>query len=214
MSLMDTSFLVARKPPPPPIEASWQKDSPSLPPITVSQTSLLCLADDPSPMQNLSLSVAQVADQHSEQMGQKSGLFLGTQQLKSPNIHDFSTEQFGTLLGVQNDYFRETSPADELNSRFIVTTNHRETLRFIEANDLTHVLLDSVKHVNAAFGESSLKTLALVEDDEGFQSLFCLVIFPGTLQDARTALKSFDNAWWLQHARQFGSKLNFDFELA
>ena len=106
-----------------------------------------------------------------------------------------------------------SSPNSDLDSKFVIKTNRQDTLRFIAVNGLGTPLLQSEEHIKTAFGESSLKTLALVEDDEGYRTLFCLVVFPGSLDRARQALKSFDNNWWLQRARRFGAKLNFDFEL-
>jgi hypothetical protein len=118
---------------------------------------------------------------------------------------------FGAFIKPQE--VRLSSSVDELNSRFVMQTNRHEIFRFIAVNGLAGVLLQSEEHIRAAFGESSLKTLAIFEDDEGYRTLFCLVTFGGSLDDARTRLKSFDNGWWLQQANRFAAKLNFDFEL-
>lgn len=120
-------------------------------------------------------------------------------------------DPFGAFIKPQE--LSLSTSAGELDSRFIIKTNRHETLRFIAVNGLGTVLLQSEEHIRAAFGESSLRTLAIVEDDEGYRTLFCLVMFDGRLDAARIALKSFDNNWWLQQANRFASKLNFDFEL-
>lgn len=104
------------------------------------------------------------------------------------------------------------SGADVLTSRFVVV-NRRATRKFIQDENLLDVLLQSEKHIGAAFGESSVKTLTIVEDDEGHRTLFCLVAFLGTLEEAQASLRTFDRNWWLNRAHKFGSKLNFDFEL-
>ena len=122
-------------------------------------------------------------------------------------------EALGLFLGRSQETYSRTSTADELNSRFVITTNRRETFKFIETNDLLPILLKSEKYVSDAFGQASLKTLAIVQDDEGYRTLFCLVVFGGTLAEAQEALRSFDRDWWLRNSRKFGSKLNFDFEL-
>jgi len=171
-----------------------------------------------APSQNDSLSKVQVTEQPSE-WSRQFGVFLGTPEGKIRKNPDAPSKQFGRFF-VPDDFFvpdtqitLETVTANELDSRFIITTNRQETLTFIEANDLLHVLLRSEKHINDAFGESSLKTLTIVEDDEGYRTLFCLIVFSGTLAQAQEALGSFDRNWWLKNARKFGSKLNFDFEL-
>ncbi len=84
---------------------------------------------------------------------------------------------------------------------------------FIEENRLRSLLLQARDPLNAAFGEASIKTLTLVHDDEGFTTLYCLVMVSGDMQDARRALKSFDQEWWLARSGQVAGKLNFDFEL-
>jgi len=105
------------------------------------------------------------------------------------------------------------SVVEKLSSEFVVTTDRDEMNSFVVSNRLLHVLLDAVPHVVAAFGESSVKTLGIVQDDEGERTLYCLVAFPGTLDEAQRSLDFFDHSWWLNHARAFGLKLNFDFEL-
>jgi hypothetical protein len=64
-----------------------------------------------------------------------------------------------------------------------------------------------------AFGEATVKKLTLVEDDEGFVTLFCLILTPWSLEEAQRELNSFDESWWLAHAYEAYGKLNFDFEL-
>ncbi len=84
---------------------------------------------------------------------------------------------------------------------------------FVTENRLHGLLFQARSALNAAFGEAALKTLALVRDDEGLVTLFCLVLIPGDMREARLALRSFDQRWWLARSTQAAGKLNFDFEL-
>jgi hypothetical protein len=84
---------------------------------------------------------------------------------------------------------------------------------FIERNRLLEPLLEARGPLTSAFGEAAVKKLTLVEDDEGFVTLFCLIQVPGGLEEARRALNSFDESWWLARSGQVGGKLNFDFDL-
>jgi hypothetical protein len=86
-------------------------------------------------------------------------------------------------------------------------------LAFIKQNGLLEPLLEARGPLTSAFGEAAVKKLSLVEDDEGFVTLFCFVLFPGSLQEAKRALNLFDDQWWLTRSREAGGKLNFDFEL-
>src|SRR5215469_13596427 len=175
--LMAMSPFVANEPPPPSI-APLQNDSPSVLPISGMQNDLLSVVPI-SHMQNDRLQ-AQVTEQCSERSGQ-FGVFLGILEGKSRKNPETPSEQFCGFFARQELFVSEIVTA--LDSRFIIATNRQEILRFVEANDLVHVLLQSEKHLKTAFGESSLKTLAIVEDDEGYRTLFCIVIFPGTLQE-------------------------------
>ena len=84
---------------------------------------------------------------------------------------------------------------------------------FIKRNRLLDLLLEAQGPLASAFGEATKKKLTLVEDDEGFVTLFCFIQFPGTLDKARRALNSFDESWWLARTDEARGKLNFDFEL-
>jgi hypothetical protein len=84
---------------------------------------------------------------------------------------------------------------------------------FVKRNRLLELLLEAEEPLTAAFGEATTKKLTLVEDDDGFVTLFCLILFPGDLDEARRALNSFDESWWLARTHEARGKLNFDFEL-
>lgn len=84
---------------------------------------------------------------------------------------------------------------------------------FIGQNRLRGILQQAREPLDAAFGEATVKKLTLTEDDEGFETLFCLILIPGDMPKARLALKSFDEQWWLARSGLAGGKLNFDIEL-
>jgi hypothetical protein len=84
---------------------------------------------------------------------------------------------------------------------------------FVERNRLRSLLAEAREPLVAAFGERAVKKLSLVEDDEGSETLFCSVGVSGSLDEARRALRSFDQGWWLDRCANVSGKLNFDFEL-
>lgn len=100
---------------------------------------------------------------------------------------------------------------DSLQSSYVID-NRTEVASFIENNQLTGVLVRAIDPIQKAFGTSTLRKLTILEDDDGDRTLFCLVAFPGTLEDAQTALDSFDRDWWVSNAK-YASKLNFDYRL-
>ena len=84
---------------------------------------------------------------------------------------------------------------------------------FIEQNRLRDLLLQAKGPLNKAFGKTVVKQLHLVRDNQGFETLYCLVMVPGDAREARRALRAFDEHWWLARSDQAGGRLNFDFEL-
>jgi hypothetical protein len=107
---------------------------------------------------------------------------------------------------------RPTKPSPDLGSAYKIDDSTKAGL-FIEKHRLREILVKAIEPLNKAFGESPIKTLAVVEDEEGSRTLVCLVAFPGSGTEARNALNAFDRNWWLMNAREFVGKLNFDFEL-
>ena len=107
---------------------------------------------------------------------------------------------------------RAPKPIERLRSAYVIS-NDVKVGSFIEQNHLTDVLLQAIEPIKKAFGEPRSRKLAVLEDDEGSRTLFCLVAFSGSLDEAKKALDSFDRDWWLRNAGKFGSRLNFDFEL-
>ena len=108
---------------------------------------------------------------------------------------------------------RLPKPFPDLGSAYKID-NNTQAGSFIEQNRLTDILVKAIEPLNRTFGKSLTKTLTVVEDEEGSRTLFCLVAFTGSPEDARKALDAFDRNWWLANARRFVGKLNFDFELA
>ena len=94
-----------------------------------------------------------------------------------------------------------------------VVENRSMVVRFIEENRLLGMLLQAIKPLNTHFGERSIKMLSILSDDEGSETLFCLVATTGGLQQNRQALRAFDEDWWLSRAKQAAGALNFDFIL-
>ncbi len=86
-------------------------------------------------------------------------------------------------------------------------------LRFIEEAHVRGLLLEARLALDEAFGIDAIKYLSLVRDDEGFDTLFCLVRTRAQLEIAMHALREFDERWWLARSREVAGKVNFDFDL-
>jgi hypothetical protein len=122
------------------------------------------------------------------------------------------TEEHFTPVAVSNQGFLGGSAESTLEHTYVL--DDRPAIQaFMKRNRLLGHLLDARAPLISAFGEATVKRLSLVEDDDGFVTLFCFVLVPGGLDEARWALDSFDESWWLGRSPQAAGKLNFDFEL-
>jgi hypothetical protein len=75
------------------------------------------------------------------------------------------------------------------------------------------MLLEARPHLDSTFGNGVIKKLEIIQDDEGYDTLYCSVIVTGSVTEARSSLRHFDEQWWVEHCNQVNGKLNFDFEL-
>ena len=112
----------------------------------------------------------------------------------------------------QSEITRQDSVLEALEQAYVIE-DRSAIPAFIKRNRLLELLLAAREPLTSAFGEATVKKLTLVEDDEGFVTLFCSVLVPGSSDEARRALDSFDESWWLARSGQAGGKLNFDFDL-
>lgn len=103
-------------------------------------------------------------------------------------------------------------PLNGLEGVYVLDDRAR-VAQFIEQRRLRNLLLQARGPLTDAFGEAAIKRLSVVEDDEGSRTLLCLVAVPGGINEARRALRSFDQRWWLAHCGNAAGKLNFDFDL-
>jgi hypothetical protein len=132
------------------------------------------------------------------------------QGLKKPPrpSHEFRTGLSGDLKQASEG---SKEKAFEGLDRIYVVENRTVVANFIEENHLYGLLLQAEQSLNENFGDASIKTLSVVSDEEGFETLFCLITTSRNLQQSRIALRAFDRGWWLSRAKQAAGKLNFDF---
>jgi hypothetical protein len=114
-------------------------------------------------------------------------------------------------LSTQSPSGRATLRSD-LDRMYVVDERPR-VLEFVATNKLRSLILQARGPLIAAFGEAPIKRLSIVQDDEGSETLFCLVGVSAGLDEARRALRSFDEQWWLDHCGEAHGKLNFAFDL-
>jgi hypothetical protein len=103
-------------------------------------------------------------------------------------------------------------PMSDLETTYVIAD--RPTVSaFISEHQLGGLLFEARAFLDAAFGPQTAKSLRLVCDDEGFDTLFCLISMPADPERALEARASFDRMFWLDRCATVDGKLNFDFEL-
>lgn len=135
----------------------------------------------------------------------------GAHVLAATNIFMYGNEfEVPSLVGVATPSAFVNTAANELEKLYVFE-DRTAVNAFILEHRLRGLLAAASQPLNEAFGDD-IKTLKIVTDDEGSQTLFCLVQVSASVEDARRALESFDNRWWLAHCGPVAGKLNFDFE--
>ena len=118
-------------------------------------------------------------------------------------------------VGHSREFAQAMPPAQNVEAldEIYVWDDRPSVLRFIEDARVRGLLLDARLALDEAFGKEAIKCLSLVRDDEGFDTLFCLVRTRAQLEMATRALQAFDERWWLARSAEAVGKVNFDFDL-
>lgn len=118
-------------------------------------------------------------------------------------------------VGHARELVQAMPPAQSVEAldEIYVWDDRPSVLRFIEETRVRGLLLEARQALDNAFGNDAIKTLSLVRDDEGFDTLFCLVRTRAPLEIATRALQLFDERWWLARSEEADGKVNFDFDL-
>lgn len=81
-----------------------------------------------------------------------------------------------------------------------------------EQRSLYGILIGAVRPLRRAFGERrALQLRAQFGDEE--VTLKAVVWLPANFEGPERALRSFDEAWWLQNCKRSGGSLVFDYEI-
>ena len=98
-----------------------------------------------------------------------------------------------------------------LEQEYVLDVEVRSFLR-VRPTAIT-VLLEAAAYLNQAFGQGCIKAIRLVPDDFESCSAFGIVLWAGSMEQARTALANFDERWWLRNCNRAAGIVNFNIEL-
>jgi len=77
---------------------------------------------------------------------------------------------------------------------------------------LPQLLLQAAPKLKRCFGNAAL-TLRAPVDEDGSQTLYAVVLWPGDVTEVRRALDKFDDSWWIANSGHAAAFLSFTYEL-
>jgi len=78
---------------------------------------------------------------------------------------------------------------------------------------LPQILLESVGPLRLAFGAQIIVSLKVPVDESGASTLYAVAMWRGSVRDARAALETFDDSWWIANSQQASGRLVYTYEL-
>jgi hypothetical protein len=100
-----------------------------------------------------------------------------------------------------------------LRQSFIFQTDAAVTSFLSDHRSIPQLLLQAVPYLHRCFGADKIPSLRIDSDEAGSRILYAVVPWECSVREARVALKSFDDQWWMAHAFQALGRLTFTYEL-
>jgi hypothetical protein len=111
------------------------------------------------------------------------------------------------------DFTKQEALLKEVRQHYVLPADS-SVLYFLTAHrNIPQILLGAVSHLKACFGLNAVFNLRAPIDDSGIRTLYAVAMWPGKLNDVRTALEKFDDQWWIANSPQAAGYLVFTYEL-
>jgi hypothetical protein len=81
-----------------------------------------------------------------------------------------------------------------------------------EHRTIPQLLIQAAPKLKKYFGDAAL-TLRAPVDEDGSQTLYAVVLWPGDVAEVRRAVDKFDDGWWLAKSGDAANSLSFTYEL-
>jgi len=101
----------------------------------------------------------------------------------------------------------------KLRIEYVFDETHRVEVFLKEHRALLEILLDAVIPLRGCFGKDVVLQLQVGWDEGAPKTIYGVVIWKNDLASARTALKKFDETWWLDNSKRASGRIVFDYEL-
>jgi hypothetical protein len=75
------------------------------------------------------------------------------------------------------------------------------------------VLSEAAPFLIKSFGESAILQLQIPPDEDIPVAVYAVALWDGPLEDARAALRAFDQMWWTANSQKTSGRIVFDYQL-
>jgi len=146
----------------------------------------------------------------------EAGGMLHQEQQRVPTFPQVTGRSFFDALEKQMLDFTVQHQAmlADVRRHFVLPPDPNPVTSFLSAHRaIPQILLEAMGPLRTCFGADAVFHLRTLTDESGSQTLYAVVMWPGSLRDVRAGLARFDDDWWTAHSHQASGHLTFTYEL-
>jgi hypothetical protein len=102
---------------------------------------------------------------------------------------------------------------EQVRKKYVFPANHSVEAFLQDHRSVPQILMDAEPHLQDCFGADSVINLEVLIDESASSSLYAVVLWPGAVNGAESALAKFDDTWWLDNSHEASGLLTFTYEL-
>lgn len=96
---------------------------------------------------------------------------------------------------------------------FVFEKNTRVRSFLEDHPSVSDLLLEAAPFLSQSFGDNAVLQLQIPPDEDIPVTIYAEALWEGTLEEARAALKNFDEAWWIANSRRASGRVVIDYQL-
>ncbi len=109
--------------------------------------------------------------------------------------------------------YEHEAAIEDVRREFMLPSDASVVTFLSEHRTIPQILLEAATFLKGSFGADTIFSLRAPVDESGSRTLYAVAIWSGSMQEVRTAIARFDDAWWVANARRASGYLNFTYEL-
>ena len=134
-------------------------------------------------------------------------------QTSPNNATDLLNELLVDLDSQMEDHDKEFDAALEALRGMYMFSNKDGVTAFLKSNrTVAPLLIEAFPYMSRTFPGAPL-LLDLITEEGTPRTINALALWWGKREDARIALKSFDNSWWLDNIAKANGRIIFDYQI-